>query len=98
MRGGSPGAITRASCPVLRRCLSTCSTEPVTPLMCGRKDSDTTATLMQAVHQRHRGPLMSLQCRVEDEWVNTCPCPLAANDCGTIELILAIRLLLAPEP
>src|SRR5665647_574219 len=75
MRGGAPGAMTRASCPVLRRCLSTCSTEPVTPLMCGRKDSDTTATLMQAVQQRHRRPLMSLRCRVEDQWVNTCPFP-----------------------
>src|SRR5271168_4641805 len=36
--------MTRASCPVRRRCSSTRITELLTPLTCGRKDSATIAT------------------------------------------------------
>jgi len=38
----------------------------------GRNDSDTTATLMQAVHQRPGLPLMSVRCRVDDQCAKAC--------------------------
>src|SRR6202044_3854700 len=41
---GVSGAMTRASCPVRRRCSSVLITELLTPLTCGRKDSATIAT------------------------------------------------------
>ena len=50
---GLSGAMTKASCPVRRRCSSTRSTELETPLTLGRNDSATIATRTPALsHQR----------------------------------------------
>src|SRR6201994_2970222 len=51
-RCGVSGAMTRASCPVRRRCSSVLITELLTPLTCGRKDSATIATRTPSRWQR----------------------------------------------
>ena len=49
---GESGAMTSTSCPVRRRCSITRSTELVTPLTFGRKDSATIATRTSRLSQR----------------------------------------------